>query len=112
MAENLTITARITIQGPQAPLPGTIFALPVYQYEVVEPDGELRQGALIEVAHRSADVDDPGFAVGRLRRLWLRRDLPKSAMLWFWRGHQQTGESLWFCPRSELIEANEPGVPR
>lgn len=99
---SLTITARILIQGPQAPVAGDGLTLSVYDYEVVEPERPLHAGDAIQVAHREADVDDPGFAVGRLRRLELERDLPPRASLLY--GVRQRRNTLpWYCPASSPV---------
>jgi hypothetical protein len=103
MSQPLIITGRIMRQGPQAPLAGYILALPVYEYEVVEPAGELRSGARLDVAHRNADVDDPGFAVGRLRRLQLAKDFPPRSTLLFWHDHPRRGERVWFAIESTPV---------
>jgi hypothetical protein len=108
MALLLTIVGRIIIQGPQAPLAGDVLALPVYEYEVVEPAGELRQDEQLNVAHRAADVDDPGFAAGRLRRLSLTREFPAGATLLFLRDAPRRDGNLWFCPESTPIAGGTP----
>jgi hypothetical protein len=112
MAQSLTIIGRITIQGPQAPLAGDVLALPVYEYEIVEPDGELRRGERLDVAHRTADVDDPDFAVGRLRRLSLTRQFPVGSTLLFRHDMPRRGDKVWFCSESTSIaDATGPNAP-
>ena len=99
---NLTITARILTQGPQAPAAGDGLTLSVYDYEVVEPAPPLHTGDLIQVAHLDADVDDSGFAVGQLRRLQLERDLPPRASL-LYGSRQPRGALPWYCPASSPL---------
>jgi hypothetical protein len=103
MAELFIIIGRIIGQGPLAALPGDTLELPVYGYEVVEGDGGLAPGARIDVAHRDADPDDPGFAVGRLRRLELTREIPKAAVLLFFGDQSHHSQAVWFCPRSSEV---------
>jgi hypothetical protein len=99
---NLTITAHILIQGPQAPAAGDGLTLSVYDYKVVEPAQPLHAGDSIQVAHLAADVDDPGFAVGQLRRLELERDFPPRASLLY--GSRQLRNALpWYCPASSPL---------
>lgn len=98
----LTVIARILLQGPQAPAAGDGLTLSVYGYEVVEPVPPLQAGDSIPVAHLDADVDDPGFAVGQLRRLTLERDLPEQASL-LYASRQQRSPLPWYCPVSSLI---------
>ena len=101
-ALKITITARILVQGPQTPAAGDGLAFSVYGYEVVEAAPPLKAGSSIQVAHLDADVDDPGFAVGQLRRLSLERDIPKRGTLLY--GARQQRDTLpWYCPVSSLI---------
>ena len=98
------MVARVTRQGPQAPLKGDTWSLSVFEYEVLESAGQPRVRALIQVAHQDADVDDPGFAVGAVRRLRLQRSLPPGATL-LWHGTQQRTSALpWFCVESQTSE--------
>jgi len=103
MPETLTITGRITTQGPQAPLAGDTLSLPVYESGVVDRAGSLQPGAPVDVAHRYADVDDPGFAVGRMRRLHLSSDLPAHATLLYPEGRSSGVRRVWFCADSVAI---------
>jgi hypothetical protein len=97
--EELTITGRITRQGPQAPHAGDGFALSVYEYEVVEGAGSLQAGVIIDVAHRESDANELGFSVGRLRRLHLSSELPPRATL-LNRDGPSRGGRVWFCDES------------
>jgi hypothetical protein len=99
----LVIVARILRQGPQAPLAGDGLALPVYEYEAVESVGLVTVADRLEVAHREADVDDPGFAPGRLRRLHLSPTLPKDATLLYASNDVPRGGPVWYCARSEPV---------
>lgn len=105
MTQSHSIIARILAQGPQAPLPGDQLALPVYDYEVVTIAAEstsLQTKDAIQVAHQCADIDDPGFAVGRLRRLELLREVPVRASL-LYRSNQSRAELPWYCPKSAAV---------
>jgi hypothetical protein len=103
---SLSITARILWQGPQAPAAGDGFTLSVYDYEVVTPDSPLHVGELIQVAHLEADADDPGFAVGQLRRLALERDIPPGASL-LYASRQERSAPPWYCPASSPVGERE-----
>src|SRR5262245_18275796 len=110
MSVTLNIVGRITRQGPRAPLAGDALSLPVYEYEIVEPAGSLRRGELICVGHRSADVDSPEFAVGRLRRLRLTDEFPPHGTLLFADGQPRHGHKVWFCPESApMANGNRSG---
>ena len=100
MDNQLSILGRIVRQGPQAPLAGDTLTLPVYKYEVLEPAGGLRRGERIDVAHMTADADDPGFAVGSVRRLSLVDDLPPRSTLLFHQDYPWSSSTLWFCSES------------
>lgn len=104
MTQSLTIIGRIISQGPQAPRAGDGLALPVYEYEVVDPAGELKRGMRVGVAHLLADVNDPTFAVGRLRRLLLSRDFPRGSTLLFRSESASHGRVVWFCAESTAVD--------
>lgn len=102
-ASALVIVARVLHQGPQAPLLGDGMALPVYVYKAVESVGPVTTSDQLDVAHREADVDDPGFACGRLRRLHLSSEIPRYATLLYASNEVQRSRTVWFCAESELV---------
>lgn len=96
-----TVTARVLIRGPQAPLPGDTLALPVYVYDVVVAGGGHAAGERLLVAHLDADADDPAFARGRVRRLEICAALPASATLLHGPATLADPGHVWYCARSE-----------
>lgn len=103
-----TVTARVLIRGPQAPLPGDALALPVYVYEVVVAGGGHPAGERLLVAHLEADADDPAFARGRVRRLDICAALPTSATLLHGPATLADPGHVWYCARSEAAIAASP----
>jgi hypothetical protein len=101
--EPLVLLARILRQGPQAPDAGDGLALPVYSYEAVESVGPVTAGDRLAVAHRHADVDDPGFAPGQLRRLSLVSEAPKHATLLYAHDEARGSGPVWYCAESEAV---------
>ncbi len=104
MSAVFSLLARVRAQGPAAPLVGDAFALPVYTYEAMAEAGTIGRGDLLYVAHREADPDDPGFAVGAVRQLQLTESLPSHASLLF-AGERPAGVRCWFCPASQPSNA-------
>lgn len=102
------LLARIIRQGPQAPLPGDGFALPVYVYEAMGPNERFVAGECLLVAHLDADADAAEFSPGRVRLLELAADLPACATLLLDAGTPADSAPVWFCPRSQPAVETPP----
>lgn len=104
MSELLSLLARVTRQGPVAPLAGDTLSLSVYEYEALEPAGPIVAHETVSVAHRTADAADPAFAVGRKRVLELTRTMPPRGTPLYSEGQTRRSEQLWYCPQSRGAE--------